>query len=63
MTWADKLEGKKQQAKRLMDKLPGPTPTLWYYVGGSDFPKKESKELWDYIESLQKKVKQDEKNN
>lgn len=57
MSYVDELEGKKQQAKTLMDKLPGPTDTLWMFLGGGDLPKKESEQLWEYIESL----KEDEK--
>lgn len=54
MTYTDELESKKQQAKKLMTSLPSSTDTLWMFLGGADLPEKESKELWNYIESLQK---------
>ena len=52
MSWKDQLEEKKQQAERLMKSLPGPTDVMWMFLNGSDLPEKESKELWDYIDSL-----------
>lgn len=52
MSRTEELERKKQQAKKLMDKLPGPTDTLWMFVGGETLQESESKQLWKYIESL-----------
>ncbi|BBM18355.1 hypothetical protein G15_2020 [Enterococcus avium] len=52
MSWNDQLEEKKQQAERLMRSLPGTTDVMWMFLNGSDLPEKESKELWDYIDSL-----------
>lgn len=33
MSQTDNLESKKQQAKKLMNKLPGQTVTLWLFLG------------------------------
>lgn len=52
MSQTDNLESKKQQAKKLMDKLPGQTVTLWLFLGGDKLVEEESKQLWEYIESL-----------
>lgn len=46
------LEERKQQAKKIMEKLPGPVDLLWLMLDGDKLPKKESKEFWDYIVSL-----------